>query len=162
MSKDDKPTDYTPVKNVAAENVAADDATENVAAEKKAAKRSLSLSKGTIIGLSAAGVAVILGAGFAGAAIADASHHGPRGFDHSQVQGPQAGQQGPQGGQQGLGGKQHGPQGQQGQLPGQPGQGGQFVDPDPNDNDGPGTILPGKPGSVTPPSTAPSAPAQSN
>jgi Zn-dependent alcohol dehydrogenase len=143
MSKDDKKAEYTPSENVAANNVAAENAVTDVAADVKPAKSRNPLSKGAIIGLSAAGVAVILGAGFTGAAIANGVDHGPRDGQHSQFDGAHDGQQG---------GKR-GPQGQNGQqLPGQPGQKGQFVDPDPNDNDGPGT-------GVAPQGVAPTAPA---
>ena len=138
MSKDDKKAEHTPANNVAA--------------EEKPAKRRLPLSKGAIIGLSAAGVAVILGSGFSGAAIAAGiDHNGHRGGDHSQFDG------GRDGGRDGH----KGPQGQNGQqLPGQTGQGGQFVDPDPNDSDGPGTGVPpkGAPQGVAPQGTAPTAP----
>jgi hypothetical protein len=171
MSKDNKKTEYTPVDNVAANNVADVTAAADVAAEAKSAKRRLPLSKGAIIGLSAAGVAVILGAGFTGAAIAAGiDHGGHRGGDHSQFEGGRQGQNG-QKGHQGLNGQQlpgqPGQLGQNGQQlpgqPGQPGQGGQFVDPDPNDNDGPGTgIAPkGAPQGgtgVAPQGTAPVAP----
>ncbi len=152
MSKDDKKAEYTPTENVAA---------TDVAAEETVAKRRLPLSKTAIIGLSAAGVAVILGAGFTGAAIANADHRGPD-FSHSQ----QGGQFGQQGGRDGQRDGKHGQLGQQGQngQQGQPGiQGqtgptspnGQFVDPDPNDNDGPGT-------GVAPQGVAPAAPQGNN
>ena len=154
MSKDDKKAEYTPTENVAA---------TNVATEESVAKPRIPLSKAAIIGLSAAGVAVILGAGFTGAAIANADHRGPD-FSHSQNDGP--GRDG-QRDHDGPGGK-HGQFGQPG-MPGAPGQGmpnGQFVDPDPNDNDGPGTGMPPQggvapqgvqPQGVTPAPTAPKA-----
>jgi hypothetical protein len=152
MSKDDKKAEFTPADNVAANDVATEEAP---------VKRRLPLSKGAIIGLSAAGVAVILGAGFTGAAIADAfDHKGGRPGEHSQFDGGRGGDRDGHNGSQG----QFGPQGQGGQqLPGQPmpgqvGPNGQFVDPDPNDNDGPGTgIAPkGAPQGVAP--TAPATP----
>jgi hypothetical protein len=132
MSKDDKKRDHTPAENVAAKKVAAETETVAVATEAKPVTSRRQLSKGAIIGLSAAGVAVILGAGFTGAAIANADH-GPRGAEHSQIDGPQGQRDGKRGHD---GGQLPGQNGPQGQLPGQQGQ---FVDPDPNDNDGPGT-----------------------
>ena len=141
MSKDDKKRDYTPAENVAANNVADETTATNVAAEEKTTKSRLPLSKKAIIGLSAAGVAVILGAGFTGAAIAEGIDHGVRGGEHSQIDGGRGGHEG-RGGHDGQMG-QKGQMGQNGQMPGgqqgQMGPNGQFVDPDPNDNDGPGT-----------------------
>lgn len=157
MSKDDKKAEYTPTENVAANNVAADNAAADVAAEAKPAKRRLPLSKGAIIGLSAAGVAVILGAGFTGAAIAEGFDHNRDRGEHSQFDGDRD--------HNGRGGHdQMGQNGQNGQMPGGPlgqtgqtGPYGQFVDPDPNDNDGPGTGV--APQGTTPKQgTAPQAP----
>lgn len=144
MSKDDKKAEYTPADNVAANNVADENAVADVAAQAKPTKSRNSLSKGAIIGLSAAGVAVILGAGFTGAAIANGADHGPRGGEHSQFDGGQQGGKGFDRDGDGPRGGQQGPKGQQGQ----------FVDPDPNDSDGPGTGV--APQGVTP--TAPATP----
>lgn len=149
MSKDDKKAEYTPADNVAANKVAAETVATDVASDAKPAKSRASLSKGAIIGLSAAGVAVILGAGFTGAAIANGSDHAPRGAEHSQFDGGQ------QGGRDG--GKRDGHRDDMGGVKGQTGQtgpNGQFVDPDPNDNDGPGTgVAPQMPAPTTPGAT---------
>lgn len=153
MSKDDKKAEYTPADNVAANNVADETVATDVAAEAKQAKSRNPLSKGAIIGLSAAGVAVILGAGFTGAAIANGSDHAPRGAEHSQFDGGQPG--GRDGGKRD--GHSDGHRDDMGGVKGQTGQtgpNGQFVDPDPNDNDGPGTgVLPQGPAPATPGAT---------
>jgi hypothetical protein len=147
MSKEDK-KEYTPAENVAAEDVATEDVTAE--ATPKQAKPGITISRKSLIGISAAAVAVALGAGFGGAALAQTLDHNGRDFrgDHSQFDqnGGQMGQQGRMGQMGGRGDHdgdgmgQMGQQGQMGQLPGD--QNGQLPVPGATPSTGTGTVTP--------------------
>ncbi len=118
-NQNDAPAEYTPAapatNDLAAENVTS-------SAQKSGARR---LGTGAIIGLSAAGVALLAGVFGTGVAVANGLGDGD---GHQQLGGQQLGEMaaGGQGQMQGQGRGGHGPQGQQGgqMLPGQmPGDG---------------------------------------
>lgn len=161
MSKEDK-KEYTPAENVAAENVASDEVKAETQAAPKQAKPGITISRKSLIGISAAAVVVALGAGFGGAALAQTLDHNGRDFrgDHSQFdqnggQNGQMGQLGQMGGRGGHDGDGMGPRGQMGQQ----GQMGQLPD-DPNGQlpSTPGATPGTGTGAVTPQNLPPAPP----
>jgi|GEM_PF-5577591 len=135
------PKEFTPTPGAAA---------EDVATPITSARSKRRLGTGAIIGISAAGLAVVAGSFGAGAAVATVASHNDRGGFSQLGDFAQGGPQG-QKGQQG----QQGQQGPQGQLPqgGQQGQNGQVG---PNGQQGGKRGPQGAPNGTAPNGTAPS------